>query len=300
MGNSNATSQPTNVNAEYTAVAAGGEEDEEQKGETHANIRDIVRNPTSGIMRLFGSTAQSPQSKPSSSMTKKEREAAATNLGRSIGKFESERSRNRMKIKKYEKDGLLAKRNGNQRGATRAARIAKKLEAMDDFMYEKIEQFENLSNAITMGNLNEITVLTMAEVVKTQRDQMRAMGNMEGLEKLMTEFSELMNEAQAITERLNGVNEESDLTDTLPMSNREEDAFYAALEEREKQEQEHQETGDNERVMVEVHLTPPSHSSPPPPFPPPSSPPSASASALPTPAGKTTTISTRKKVSLLV
>jgi hypothetical protein len=140
----------------------------------------------------------------------------------------------------------------------------------------------------------------MAEVVKTQRDQMRAMGNMEGLEKLMTEFSELMNEAQAITERLNGVNEESDLTDTLPMSNREEDAFYAALEEREKQEQEHQETGDNERVMVEVHLTPPSHSSPPPPFPPPSSPPSASASALPTPAGKTTTISTRKKVSLLV
>lgn len=166
-------------------------------------------------------------------LTQQQRDAFTAEVGEKLGKLHAMRRANEDKAKQYK---MLArsqtpkakpqadphapkKKRKIPPSAMTSLKIVRKLEAITGGIMVRIENLESLNMMLLMGEINEVSLGIMRDILDNAKQMIAASGGEEAVQTLVDEYEEVMETIQTQNEGIEEAANVDGLVNTLPMTN---------------------------------------------------------------------------------
>jgi hypothetical protein len=237
MGNSTASAEAAPL---VTPEVDSGEETSSGLEKRVVSQRPGGNDPFAYISAMIGGSlwSKAATGKPASGgkpkvLTQQQRDAFTAEVGEKLGKLHAMRRANEAKAKQYktlarsqtpkekpQADPLAPKKKRKiPPAAMTSLKIARKLEAITAGIMVRIENLESLNMMLLMGEINDVSLGIMRDILDNAKQMIAASGGEEAVQTLVDEYEEIMETIQTQNEGIEEAANVDGLVNTLPMTN---------------------------------------------------------------------------------
>jgi hypothetical protein len=202
------------INAQYEPVSATAPD--EEKPEPPASPAPSL---LPGWTRLFGSSPTAATSGKKVPLAPEKRVELEARIGVQLNKLHVQQRELDLKAKNYRRLAREQRTAGDMDLARATARIMSKCTRMCTLIMSRIENLEVLNMHILLNEITFESVNVMRTITNDLRTELAVQGGVEGMEAVLDEFNNVIENIHDEVERIDHTMEMSDPTGGFPLSN---------------------------------------------------------------------------------